>query len=166
MKKRSLAVSIIYILSILTLVFSLQTQIIPNVNAGSSWIETDCSGPLDYNSSFNVNLTSTPGLIRLQLMDIYVTDESNDQIVRTIIDGEGWDSFGTSGAGSGEFSSPSGIFYDPTTQYFYIADESNHRIVKTKFDGSGWSSWGTPGTGIDEFSFPSDIQYDPRTDFI
>ena len=85
--------------------------------------------------------------------DIYDTS-----IVKTKIDGTGWEKFGSRGAGANQFKTPRGLHYDSATEFIYIADSYNSRIVKTKIDGTGWetSIW---------FSYPVDVYYDVPTDF-
>ncbi|NOZ64123.1 MAG: hypothetical protein GXO71_04195, partial [Caldiserica bacterium] len=61
-------------------------------------------------------------------------------IVKTKIDGTGWQTYGSKGPGVGQFNNPRGIDYDSITGYIYIADSGNNRIVKTKIDGTGWQT--------------------------
>ncbi|MDD3735220.1 MAG: hypothetical protein PHO31_01965, partial [Candidatus Pacebacteria bacterium] len=60
-----------------------------------------------------------------------------------------------------QFSSPSGIFYDSSSDFIYVADTSNNRIVKTKIDGTGWQTLGGPssGSGQGQFYSPQGIFY-------
>ncbi len=97
---------------------------------------------------------------------IYVADYGNNRIVKTKIDGTGWETFGTFGAGAGQFSAPSDVFYDSASDYLYIADTSNNRIIKTKFDGTSWTTYGSSGAGVGKFGVPSGIFYDASTDYI
>ncbi len=98
---------------------------------------------------------------------IYVTDFRSYRIVKTKMDGSGWQTLGgTYGSGQGQFGRPIGIDYDDTTGFVYVADDSNHRIVKTKMDGSGWQTFGTRGSGWGQFHGPFGIDYDGATGFV
>ena len=97
---------------------------------------------------------------------VYVADSYNHRIVKTKIDGTGWTTYGTYGAGAGQFNSPTGIFYDAASEYIYITDSSNHRIVKTKIDGTGWTTYGTYGAGAGQFNNPTGIFYDAASEYI
>lgn len=96
----------------------------------------------------------------------YISDYTNHRIVKTKIDGTGWQTLGSVGGGIGQFYYPCGIYYDSTTDYIYVADRSNNRIVKTKIDGTGWTSFGVAGSaGIGKFSSPNSLDYDSATGF-
>lgn len=155
-----IAIGIVMCLGLSAIVMILPISPVSTVNASSKWTETDWSTPLDYESSFNVNVTSPSGQISLMLLNMYITDEFNNRIVRTRMDGGGWDEFGSLGTGVNQFDRPSGIDFDPTTNYFYIADGDNNRIVKTKFNGIDWTSFGTVGSGANQFDWPTDVFYD------
>ncbi len=92
----------------------------------------------------------------------YISDYSNNRIIKTKIDGTGWTVYGSYGSGVGQFYYPRGIDYDPVTDYIYVADYYNSRIVKTKLDGS-WTGW---ATNNNSFSYPVGIDYDTTTGFI
>lgn len=95
-----------------------------------------------------------------------MTDYSNHRIVKTKIDGTGWTTYGSNGTGAGQFKSPSGVFYDSSSEYLYIADGNNHRLVKTKIDGTGWTTYGSSGSGTGQFNYPRGIFYDSSSDYI
>ncbi len=90
---------------------------------------------------------------------IYVSDNSNDRIVKTQIDGTGWTTYGSNGSGTGKFNRPKGLYYDTISGYLYIADCNNHRVVKTKIDGTGWSALGS-------LNYPYGIAYNTTTDSV
>lgn len=90
---------------------------------------------------------------------VYFTDTSYDRVYKTKIDGTGWTTFGSLGAGTVQFNNPRGIDYDESTGYIYIADTSNNRIIKTKFDGAGWATLGG-------FNGPRGLYYDSASGFI
>ncbi|MEI8061614.1 MAG: hypothetical protein WCG99_04985 [Candidatus Berkelbacteria bacterium] len=84
---------------------------------------------------------------------MYMTDYYNNRIIKSKIDGTGWQTFGHYGTGGmGQFNGPTGIIYEPTTDYLYIFDACNGRIVKTKMDGTGWQALGMPGSGVNQFA--------------
>jgi DNA-binding beta-propeller fold protein YncE len=59
---------------------------------------------------------------------IYVADNGNCRIVRMDnISGKKWTSYGTCGSGTGQFSSPKGLWVDAGG--IYVADSGNNRIV-------------------------------------
>ena len=71
---------------------------------------------------------------------IYVTDNSNNRIVRMdSISGAGSVPFGTTGAGTGQFSDPVGVFVDGSGK-IYVADWGNNRIVRIDdMTGANWT---------------------------
>jgi streptogramin lyase len=71
---------------------------------------------------------------------IYVTDNSNNRIVRMdSISGAGAVPFGTTGAGTGQFSDPVGVFVDGSGK-IYVADWGNNRIVRIDdMTGANWT---------------------------
>src|SRR5439155_13814224 len=61
---------------------------------------------------------------------IYVSDESNNRIVRMDdMAGTGWTPFGVFGSGMNQFKFPSGIYVSAGGQIF-VTDASNHSIVR------------------------------------
>ena len=72
---------------------------------------------------------------------LYVVDNLNDRIVKTKINGDGWETFGSKGSGVNQFDHPYGIDFDPNTESIYVEDSRNGRIVKTKMGGIGWIGW-------------------------
>ncbi|MCK4521956.1 MAG: hypothetical protein KAU20_05245, partial [Nanoarchaeota archaeon] len=81
---------------------------------------------------------------------LYITDRSNNRIIKTRIDSTGW----TVLEG---FNSPHGIYYDDSTEYIYVVQ--SHSVVKTKIDGSGWTVYGEYGSGTGQFHYPGHIVY-------
>jgi NHL repeat-containing protein len=113
--------------------------------------------------------TGTSTFYRIGPPTIYITDgetstQHNDRVVQVSdMSGAGWTTFGTAGAGTGQFASPRGIYvYSPTR--IYVVDELNHRIVLMyDMQGSGWTSLGTSGGGVKQFSDPIGIFLDLAT---
>ena len=75
----------------------------------------------------------------------YVLDPANDEIHRFEIDGTRSASFGSSGAGDGEFSGATGL--QAGVEGVYVADSGNNRVVHFDSDGNFLKSWGGAGTG-------------------
>ena len=67
--------------------------------------------------------------------------------------------WGTSGAGDGQFSAPAGVAADDTGN-LYVADLGNHRVQKFSPHGLFLTKWGTQGGGDREFSNPGDVATD------
>lgn len=95
----------------------------------------------------------------------YVADTVGERLIRTKMDGTGWQSLGSFGYNTGQFSFDyrGGVAVDQNTQFIYIADSGNHRIVKTKIDGSGWDTYGSIGAGVDQF-YPTYLTYNQTQD--
>lgn len=94
-------------------------------------------GRFSFNRSTSGNGNSTPHYDSNSGY-VYLTDGLNNRIIKTKMDGTGWQTLGSYGSGIGQFNRPAGIFYDNTNDLLYIADYNNNRIVKTKIDGSVW----------------------------
>lgn len=69
--------------------------------------------------------------------------------------------YGTSGVGDGQFSSPVGIATDDT--YLYIVDQGNDRVQKLTTSGTFVTKWGTSGVGNGQFQTPTAIAVHPVT---
>ena len=67
---------------------------------------------------------------------------------------------GSSGAGPGEFRSPTGIAIGPGSEV-YVADTGNNRIQVLAPDGAFLRQWGEPGEGPAQFERPIDIAIGP-----
>ena len=146
---------LIRIFIILILIFSI-FQILPEdikitqeVSAVTTWSETNWSVICSYISYKGLEFINGTGDIKLHYGPrIYVADSDNHRIVKTMMNGCIWDTYGTYGSGINKFEFPSGIYFDNGSKYIFVADDSNNRIVKTKMGGSGWTSFGTHGNGL------------------
>ncbi|MGA2714444.1 MAG: choice-of-anchor D domain-containing protein [Bryobacteraceae bacterium] len=70
-------------------------------------------------------------------------------------------SYGTQGAGTGQFYGAYGIAVDSAGR-IYIADTYNSRIVRIdNMNGDNWTEFGSYGTDIGQFSNPQGISIDP-----
>ena len=68
-------------------------------------------------------------------------------------------SWGGSGTGNGQFSSPWGIAVD-SSGYVYVTDTGNNRIQKFTASGSFVTKWGSTGSGNSQFNEPYGIAVD------
>jgi uncharacterized protein (TIGR03663 family) len=92
--------------------------------------------------------------------DVYVADTLNHRIVQYTAAGKLVRTWGTVGAGQGQFSSnasPEGLSFGPDG-LLYVADTWNQRIQVFKPDGSFVRSWGTGSIGAANGQF-----YGPRS---
>lgn len=74
-------------------------------------------------------------------------------------------SWGTYGAGPGQFNEPYGMTIDSAGNV-YIADARNDRIQKFAANGTLITSWGSPGTGPGQFNYPTDVTIDRYGQFL
>jgi len=70
-----------------------------------------------------------------------------------------WTSFGTRGAGQGDFKMPRGIAVDSNGN-IYVVDTDNHRIQKFSPGGKWLTSWGGKGSGQGQLRNPYGIAID------
>jgi uncharacterized repeat protein (TIGR01451 family)/MYXO-CTERM domain-containing protein len=115
--------------------------------SGTNW-QTCCSTspPMLYVEDIAVDDTTG---------QIFYTDLNNDRIVRVdTMAGVNLKYFGTFGSGTGQFTSPRGIFVRGGK--VYVVDESNRRIVQmnTSLDGTGWATVSTNSSGTESFNGP------------
>ena len=103
--------------------------------------------------------------------DVYVADTRNNRIQKLSPTGRflarwgrnGGD--GSSGTGSGEFSSPRGVAVDDLG-HVYVADHDNNRVVKLSPTGRVMAIWGrnggdgTAGSARGEFNLPRGVAVD------
>jgi RHS repeat-associated protein len=70
-------------------------------------------------------------------------------------------SFGSSGAGNGQFAHPAGIALDAGGN-LWVADENNHRLEKFNSSGTFVKSMGSSGSGNGQFGRPTDVAIDSK----
>ena len=107
-----------------------------------------------------VSLLSTPlGIAIDGGGKIYVADQGNNKIQVFQNDGTFITSFGSAGAGNGQFGSPGGVAVDGNGN-IYVADGGNNRVQV--FDNSGVfiRAFGALGSGNGQFNLPYDIKLD------
>jgi len=76
--------------------------------------------------------------------NLWVADYGHDRVVKLAPDGRLLLSWGSRGAGPGEFVGPKGVALDPTTGRLYVADTGNARIQRLAPDGSAEAIWPLP----------------------
>lgn len=122
---------------------------------GTNWNPFGSSGAgnSQFSNPAGIFVTSSVGNIT---SGVYIADTGNNRIVRmNDLNGANWSSFGSSGNGVGQFSSPTGIFIDSLGKV-YVSDTGNNRIVR--FDDFTWKNWislGSWGGGINQLNQPS-----------
>jgi hypothetical protein len=142
-------------------------EIIDDTSASSTWFETNWSAPKNYSSSKGIDIILNSGDLKLHYgKGLLVADIDNHRIVKTMMGGGEWATYGSVGSGTGQFNRPCSISYDINTGYIYIADAENHRIVKTKINGSGWTTYGSFGAGTGQFKSPMGIFFDNSTGYV
>jgi len=120
---------------------------------------------------------------------LYIADSGNDRIQIIDVDGNCSgsvelandvcfvDEFGVSGDDDGEFDFPSGLAFDPSTDYLYIADTGNNRIQIIDVDGNCGNDelandvcfvdeFGGSGNGEGDFDQPSALALDTDNDML
>ena len=86
--------------------------------------------------------------------NIKIYDPATSALIRTI---------GTSGAGDGQLSEPSGIAFS-TNGTLYIADSGNNRIEEFSSAGAYIGQFGSYGSGNGQFDYPIDVAVDDSGD--
>jgi len=77
--------------------------------------------------------------------NLIVADRVNDRLVIRDLWSGAWQSFGSRGAGQGQFFAPAAVAADAQSRV-YVADAGNHRVVRMDdLSGSGWTTFGTAG---------------------
>jgi DNA-binding beta-propeller fold protein YncE len=78
---------------------------------------------------------------------IYVVDQGHDRIAKFSADGEVLATWGRKGNGDGEFTDPTSIAVDPSTNKVYVADPINKRIQIFDENGKFLTKWSVPEWG-------------------
>lgn len=68
-------------------------------------------------------------------------------------------SWGDSGTGNGQFSSPHSIAVDGSGN-LYVTDTGNHRVQKFSSGGAYLTQWGAQGAGDGQFFYPAGVALD------
>lgn len=92
--------------------------------------------------------------------NIFVSDEGNNRLQKFTSNGIFMSSVGNEGTGPLEFSTPSGIGYNPNNQKLYVADMKNCRIQVLNSDLSFSHFIGSKGTEQGKLSYPWDVTFD------
>lgn len=116
----------------------------------------------------NGQLKSPQGMLANSAIDrVYVCEDGsadrNDRIsVFKISDGSFVTTYGSTGAGNGQFQSPAGIAQDPNS-FFYVTDTINNRVQKFNSNFQFVTKWGSTGAGNGQFNQPQGIAiYSPN----
>jgi sugar lactone lactonase YvrE len=88
---------------------------------------------------------------------IILSDTSKNRVQVFTKSGVVIDSFGSSGAGNGQFNEPYGLATDSLGNIF-VVDTSNHRVQKFDKDFNYVAKFGTEGDDAGEFRSPKDIK--------
>ena len=91
--------------------------------------------------------------------NIYVADANNNRIQKFDNSQTYVTQWGSTGTGSGQFSSPSGVAVDSSGNV-YVTDYENNRVEKFSSSGSYISKFGSAGAGNGEFNGPTGIAID------
>ena len=97
---------------------------------------------------------------------LYTLDAVNNRVNRFDKDGNLLNSWGSSGAGDGEFLRPSHIALDLDDGWVYVVDAGNHRIQRFDVRGRFLNSWGGKGIGDGQFNNPGPIVFDPFNNWV
>lgn len=91
--------------------------------------------------------------------NLYLTDKGNDCVKIYNSSKNFVKSFGGTGQGDGQLSSPTGIALDQAGN-IYVADYENNRIQKFSADGGFLTKWGTKGSDDGQFQSPCSVAID------
>jgi DNA-binding beta-propeller fold protein YncE len=93
--------------------------------------------------------------------NLVVSDGSNHRIqVFRYSDGAHLRSFGSAGAGAGQFNIPWGIAFDGAG-HIIVSDNNNHRVQVLRYsDGAHVRTIGSEGSGNGQFTYPNGIAVD------
>ena len=120
------------------------------------------SGDGEFDSPFGVGYDDRRGVV-------YTTEQGNLRVQKFGLTNSGILPFvlswGTPGAGPGEFDQPIGIDVDDATSV-YVADRNNDRVQKFHADGTYLLEWGSQGSGNGEFALPQDVAVDQTGAFV
>jgi hypothetical protein len=101
--------------------------------------------------------------------DVWVTDFSNDRIEEFSSTGTFLRMCGSTGSGEGEFSGPTGIAVNPTSNlyrggYIYVSDSGNNRIEVFSPECKFVESFGASGSGNGQLSDPMGLAFGSEND--
>ena len=126
---------------------------------GATAIEIEAPGPADLYPVSVLDSSFTDGInMELDPATGHIVGVRwiADQIVTLDLAGNELDSWGVSGSGSGQLSTPTGLAIDG--DLVYIADLGNDRVQIFTKDGDLVDSWGSTGAGPGELNGPCDVE--------
>jgi sugar lactone lactonase YvrE len=91
--------------------------------------------------------------------DLYVADGNLGSIQKLSPTGTLLTSWGSAGAGDGQFNNPIGVATD-SLDNVYVVDRYNHRIQKFSSSGTFLAKWGSTGAADSQFQGPTGIAID------
>jgi len=118
-------------------------------------------GEFDFGSSQNPSQPPGGG-IAVAGDHVYVADSGNNRIERFNLEGGEAMTWGTEGAGPGEFDYPRGVAANETE--VIVSDDDNHRVEKFNTEGAFEAEAGSSGEGPGQFGFPYGVALDAAGD--
>ena len=94
------------------------------------------------------------------LGNVYVTDDTLDEVDAFNSTGTLLGQWGIQGPGNGQFNEPEGIAVDNHGNV-YVADSGNNRVQIFNTSGNYLGQWGQVGSGLGQFQYPSGIAVNP-----
>lgn len=91
--------------------------------------------------------------------NVYVTEASENRVVKYSPDGTFVRMWGSLGSGEGRFNNPAGLAVGPSGDV-YVADAGNARIQKFSADGAFLSAFGSYGAGSSQFQSLKSVALD------
>ena len=134
----------------------LSATLLPLYNYVNQWSGT---GSIGFGYVVSVTVSSSTG-------NVYVFDNSHNNIQEFTPTGSFIRSWGSLGSGSGQFhvtGSASTIAFSAVNGYIYAADTGNNRIQVFTQDGTYVTSWGSSGSGNSQFNNAQGLGVSPVT---
>ena len=131
--------------------------------SGSSVVIVDENNGTVISRFGDENIFNAAGVATDNLGNYYVLQSYS--VVKYDGNGDFVKSWGTPGAGDGQFNNAVSICTD-NSNHVYVVDAGNYRVQKFDDHGNFLTKWGTNGTGNGQFKSPQGIVYWPALDRI